>query len=118
MKTLGYVFTQAPHGRSSGREGIDALLAASAYCEAIKVFFVGDGVLQLIDGQDPSAVLSKDYAPMLKLFDLYDIDDISVCQTSLAERGCAHADLVINAQFVDQETLKKNLGQCYSILTF
>ena len=118
MTSLGYLFCSAPHGQSSGREGIDALLAASAYCESIKVLFSGDGVLQLLRDQQPEAILSKDYAPMMKLFDLYDIEQVYVCQQSLAERGCANADLVIEAQVLDVSAFRAQLAQCASVLTF
>ena len=63
MSQLTYVFRSAPHGSSSGREGVDALLAASAYCEDISVLFIGDGVYQLIAGQQTGNILSKDYSP-------------------------------------------------------
>ncbi|GAL15816.1 tRNA 5-methylaminomethyl-2-thiouridine synthase TusC [Vibrio astriarenae] len=118
MKTLGYLFTQAPHMTSGGREGIDALLAASAYCESIKVVFVGDGVLQLLAGQSPDTILSKDYAPMLKLFDLYDIEEVYVCKSSLEQRGCLHADLVIDASLIDANEIRHQLSQCQSVLSF
>lgn len=118
MSQLTYLFRSAPHGRSSGREGIDALLAASAYCEDISVIFTGDGVYQLLLGQDPSAILSKDYAPMLKLFDLYDIEQVFVCSDSLAQRGLAQADLVIEAQALNREQIKEKLQQASKLLSF
>ncbi|MEZ2697341.1 DsrE family protein, partial [Hafnia alvei] len=42
MKRLAFIFTQPPHTSSAGREGLDALLAASAFSEDIQVFFIGD----------------------------------------------------------------------------
>ncbi|MEF1291177.1 sulfurtransferase complex subunit TusC [Vibrio sp. M260118] len=118
MSHLTYLFRSAPHSRSSGREGIDALLAASVYCEDISVVFMGDGVYQLLQGQRPEQILSKDYAPMLKLFDLYDIEQIYVCEQSLRERGLATADLVIGVQLLDQLALSARLRQASKVLTF
>ncbi len=118
MSQLTYLFRSAPHGKSSGREGIDALLAASAYCEDISVIFIGDGVYQLLLGQDPSAILSKDYAPMLKLFDLYDIEQVFVCSDSLVQRGLAKADLVIDAEALTLEQVKEKLQQAGKLLSF
>ena len=118
MSQLTYLFRTAPHSSAAGREGVDALLAASAYCEDITVMFVGDGVYQLLHGQDPSDILSKDYAPMLKLFDLYDIEQVFVCATSLAERGLAQADFVIDAIKLNQEQFKVQLHQAGKVLSF
>ncbi len=53
MKRVAFVFTSAPHGSAGGREGLDALLATSALTEDMGVFFVGDGVFQLLPGQQP-----------------------------------------------------------------
>lgn len=61
MKRVAFVFTHGPHGGAGGREGLDALLATSALSEDLGVFFVGDGVLQLLPGQQPE----KDFGAQL-----------------------------------------------------
>ena len=38
MKRLAFIFTQPPHTSSAGREGLDALLAASAFSEDIRLY--------------------------------------------------------------------------------
>ncbi|ROV61335.1 sulfurtransferase complex subunit TusC [Vibrio ponticus] len=118
MSQLTYLFRSAPHSSSAGREGVDALLAASAYCEDISVLFIGDGVYQLLQGQQPSQILTKDYAPMLKLFDLYDIEQVYVCEKSLAERGLAQADLVIDVEHLDSDAIQSKLHQAGKLLSF
>ena len=74
MKRLAFVFTQPPHTTSSGREGLDALLAASAFSEDIQVFFVGDGVFQLLPDQKPAEILCRDYVATFGVMSLYDIE--------------------------------------------
>ncbi len=118
MSQLTFVFRHAPHGSASGREGLDALLAASAYCENLHVLFVGDGVLQLLPDQQPSRILSKDYAPMFKLFDLYDIEQVLVCQQSLIERGITEQALITEVQLVEHEDIQRRLQQADKILSF
>ncbi|SMS01418.1 Intracellular sulfur oxidation protein DsrF [Vibrio mangrovi] len=97
---------------------MDALLAASAYCEDIAVLFVGDGVLQLLQGQETDNILCKNYAPMLKLLDLYDIDQVFASQDALAERGLAQADLVIPVTLVQNKAITEILHQADKILSF
>lgn len=118
MSQLTYLFRSAPHSSSAGREGVDALLAASAYCEDISVIFSGDGVYQLLRGQEVGNILCKDYSPMLKLFDLYDIEQVYVCETSLSERGLLQADLVIEAKKLSLSELSAQLHQASKILSF
>ena len=74
MKRVAFIFSSAPHGSAAGREGLDALLATSALTDDIGVFFVGDGVFQLLPEQRPGAVLARDYIAPFKLLSLYDID--------------------------------------------
>ncbi|CCN33170.1 putative tRNA 5-methylaminomethyl-2-thiouridine synthase TusC [Vibrio nigripulchritudo POn4] len=118
MSQLTFVFRSAPHSTSAGREGVDALLAASAYCEDITVLFIGDGVTQLVSAQDTSSIQSKNYLPMFKLFDLYDIESVYVCEFSLKERGLAQAELVIDAQRQSKADLVQHLQSSNKVLTF
>ena len=117
MSSLTYLFRTAPHGCASGREGVDALLAASAYCENVRVIFIGDGVYQLLASQQPKYT-QQDYAPMFKLFELYDIEQVFVCRDSLAERGVQQADLVIDAQRLDAEGIKFQIQSSDKLLSF
>ena len=98
MNKVAFMFRTPPHGSASGREGLDAVLATSALSEGIGVFFSDDGVYQLLAGQDPSAILSRNYAPTFGLLDLYDVEQVYVCQRSLSERGIMVAELIIEAQ--------------------
>lgn len=82
MKRVAFVFSSAPHGSAAGREGLDALLATSALTDDIGVFFVGDGVFQLLPEQRPGAVLARDYIATFKLLSLYDIDQCWLCADS------------------------------------
>ena len=74
MKRVAFVFSSAPHGSAAGREGLDALLATSALTDDLGVFFVGDGVFQIIPGQQPGKILARDYIATFKLLSLYDIE--------------------------------------------
>lgn len=118
MKSLGFVFHTAPHGSTSGREGLDAVLATSAYSEAIQVFFIGDGVFQLLAGQQPEQIRCRDYIATFKMLALYDIEQVYVCQQSLAERGIDPAALLIEAEVLPAEALSAQLHQCQRVLSF
>ncbi|MBT0723777.1 sulfurtransferase complex subunit TusC [Rosenbergiella sp. S61] len=87
MNSIAFIFKTAPHGSSSGREGLDALLATGALSDDIGVFFMGEGVFHLISSQQPSTIFARDYITTFKLLELYDIEDVYVCQQSLVARG-------------------------------
>lgn len=119
MKRVAFVFRSAPHGSTSGREGLDALLATSALSEDIGVFFVGDGVLQLLLNQQPAKVLGRDYIATFRVLPLYDIEQCFLCAASLSERGLsAQSSWVIDAEVLESDALREKLNQYDVVLTF
>lgn len=117
---LAFLFRTAPHGNAISREGLDALLAATAFCdeEDIGVFFIDDGVLNLLDGQNPELLLQKDFIRTFKLLDLYDIEQRFVCATSLDQYHLQTEQLIISAEKIDRTSLINKLSQAEKVFTF
>ncbi|MBS7063922.1 MAG: sulfurtransferase complex subunit TusC [Haemophilus parainfluenzae] len=117
---LAFLFRTAPHGNAISREGLDALLAATAFCdeEEIGVFFIDDGVLNLLDGQNPELLLQKDFIRTFKLLDLYDIEQRFVCANSLDQYNLQAEQLIISAEKIDRTSLINKLSQAEKVFTF
>ena len=117
---LAFLFRTAPHGNAISREGLDALLAATAFCdeEEIGVFFIDDGVLNLRDGQNPELLLQKDFIRTFKLLDLYDIEQRFVCANSLDQYNLQAEQLIISAEKIDRTSLINKLSQAEKVFTF
>ena len=117
---LAFLFRTAPHGNAISREGLDALLAATAFCdeEEIGVFFIDDGVLNLLDGQNSELLLQKDFIRTFKLLDLYDIEQRFVCADSLDQYNLQTEQLIISAEKIDRTSLINKLRQAEKVFTF
>ena len=117
---LAFLFRTAPHGNAISREGLDALLAATAFCdeEEIGVFFIDDGVLNLLDGQNPELLLQKDFIRTFKLLNLYDIEQRFVCADSLDQYNLNTEQLIISAEKIDRTSLINKLRQVEKVFTF
>ena len=117
---LAFLFRTAPHGNAISREGLDALLAATAFCdeEEISVFFIDDGVLNLLDEQNPELLLQKDFIRTFKLLDLYDIEQRFVCVDSLDQYNLQAEQLIISAEKIDRTSLINKLSQAEKVFTF
>ena len=117
---LAFLFRTAPHGNAISREGLDALLAATAFCdeEEIGVFFIDDGVLNLLDGQNPELLLQKDFIRTFKLLDLYDIEQRFVCADSLDQYNLQTEQLIISAEKIDRTSLINKLAKQKKCLRF
>jgi sulfur relay protein TusC/DsrF len=119
MNRVAFVFSSAPHGSASGREGLDALLATSALTEDIGVFFLGDGVFQILAGQQPQTVLARDYIATFKVLPLYDIETFYVCADSLAARGLTErSTFVLDVTTLPADAVREKLAHYDTILTF
>ena len=119
MKRVAFVFTQRPHGRASGREGLDALLATSALSEDLGVFFIGDGVLQIMPGQQPEKILARNYIATFGVLPLYDVEQCYLCQASLQERGLSQVtDWVLDAEILAPDALSRQLASYDVVMTF
>lgn len=119
MKRVAFVFSTVPHGSASGREGLDALLATSALTEDLGVFFYRRWRLSNPRGQQPDAVLARDYIATFKLLGLYDIDQCWLCAASLRERGLQQGvNFVVDATALEPEDLRRELGNFDVILRF
>ena len=118
-KRVAFVFSQGPHGTSAGREGLDALLATSAISEDIGVFFIADGVLQLIKGQQPEKILARNYIATFGVLPLYDVEQCYVCEASAQERGLAdYDDWVLDVERLAPDALRQTLAYYDVVMTF
>lgn len=118
---LAFVFTQPPFGTATGREGLDALLAASAFCaeDEIAICFLNDGVFNLLAQQQPNNILQKDHISTFKLIELYDLTECFICEESINQRKLNNTEWILpNANIIPQTELFAILAQSEKILTF
>lgn len=119
MNSVAFLFTQAPHGNSAGREGLDALLATSALTEEIGVFFLSDGVFQLIENQQPEAILSRHHAATFKVLPLYEVTNVYISQEDVAHRGLSpQTTFVLDAQIISRQQIAQKLSEYDVVLRF
>jgi|TARA_B100001964_G_C13739619_1_gene382478 tRNA 2-thiouridine synthesizing protein C len=103
VKTLLFVNTRPPHGSVKAQEGLDALLMGSAFAEC-SALYLGDGILQLLDGQDTTQTDQKNFSLTFGALRDYGVDQVFCSKTQLDDKGLEPSDLVINvAALVDRD---------------
>lgn len=117
---IAFLFRTSPHGKSISREGLDAILAATAFCEPnyIGIFFIDDGVLNLIDNQQPEIIQQKDFIRTFKLLDLYDVEQRFICTASLQKFKLDNRELILSCEKIDRSLLLEKLNQAEKLFTF
>lgn len=117
---IAFLFRTSPHGTSISREGLDAILAVTAFCEPndIGIFFIDDGVLNLIDNQQPEIIQQKDFIRTFKLLDLYDVEQRFICTASLQKFKLDNRELILSCEKIDRSLLLEKLNQAEKLFTF
>ncbi|XRX42667.1 MAG: sulfurtransferase complex subunit TusC [Buchnera aphidicola (Eriosoma harunire)] len=111
MKSIAFVFSQAPYGDNRGDEGVDLVISTSLVMSNIGIFFIGDGVFQLVLNQHPKKILFRDYLSSLLLLSEYEIKTIYCCIKSLEDRGLSIKDkFLLQLQFLNISDIKSCIG--------
>ena len=117
-KTLAILNAKAPYASSAGKDALDIALIFGSFEQTVSLFFQGDGVWQLIQGQDGSIVSIKDYLKTFAAFEFYDIEDIYVCQLSLETRNLPAKFHIEEVQVLNQQAFAHKLTSHDTILRF
>ena len=117
MKKVAIIISSPPHGSAKGREALDIALAASAF-NHISVFFIDDGIFHLLPNQSPEYILMRDYIATFNMLELYDIEDVYVCESSLNTRNLAKVTQNIACKVINNQSLNQLLNIQDVILTF
>lgn len=112
------IFTQPPLTASIPKEALDLALVSSTFEQRTGLIFLGAGVLQLVQNQQPNVLALKGTQAMLKALALYDIDQIFVEQQALLDYGLTAADLLLTVEVCDKNQLQQRLAASRNLLTF
>ena len=92
-KNLVYINRKAPYGSIYALESLEVVLIGAAFEQNVQLVFIDDGVYQLTQNQDPSAVGMKNFSKTYAALGDYDIKEIYVDEESLTARGLTIDDL-------------------------
>jgi tRNA 2-thiouridine synthesizing protein C len=92
-KKFMYMNTKAPYGTVYALESLEVVLIGAAFEQDVSLAFIGDGVYQLVKGQDTTGIGMKNFSPTYAALGDYDVNKIYVEKESLEERGLSLDDL-------------------------
>jgi len=113
-----FISRKSPYGKSTAKESLDAILAASSYEQNLSLLFLGDGVFQLKSGQNPDKQRQKNISATLPALSMYDINNIYVQASALTERGLNESDMVISAELLSNAEITQLMEQQDQLLSF
>ena len=116
-KSMLIISRQAPWSGLTAREALDIALAGGAFDLPIALLFMDDGVFQLAPDQLPTSVQQKNLTANLQALPLFGIEELYVCQASLAERGLDAEQLTLPVQRLADTELSALLDHYDQVVT-
>jgi tRNA 2-thiouridine synthesizing protein C len=97
---------------------LETVLTAGVFEQDAALVLDGDGVLQLLPGQDGSGLRQKTLANQLPALELYGITQIYVEYSAVHERGLSLDDFVLPAVPLQQGQLRDMIAASQHVLVF
>ena len=110
-RSVAFLFTSGPYKNNSGREPLDLILSMSSLTSNIALFFLGDGVLQIMARQEAKYILSQECANMFSLLAQYDINLCYACENSLEKRGLLKSEKIVSVEVLGPPKLREKIKQ-------
>lgn len=107
VKRFMYVNRKAPYGTIYALESLETVLIAAAFDQDVSMVFIDDGVFQLKKGQDTQAIGMKNFSPIYRALEGYDVEKLYVEKESMDARGLTADDLVVPVEVVDAAALRE-----------
>jgi len=106
-KSLTFISRHPPYGKDNAWICLDLVLASSVFEQKVNYLFMGDGVFQLIAGQQTDGIESKNLVASLSALELYGVENVFVDSLSLTERNLSSDDLAIQVEVLDAVQVEK-----------
>ncbi len=117
-KKFMFVNRTAPYGTVYALESLEVVLISAAFEQDVSLVFVEDGVFQLKRGQQTKAIETKNFSPTYRALEGYDVEKLYVERESLAARGLAEDDLVVDVTVLSSSDLGKLMDEQDVVLSF
>ena len=104
-RRITFISRAAPYGQNKANLCLDMALASAVFEQDVNYIFFGDGVYQILKGQDGSAIESKTLGNALETLVLYGIEKIYADSQSLQEREISESELLSGMQIVNSESI-------------
>jgi len=117
-KKFLYVNRKAPYGTIYALEALEVVLIGAAFEQDVSLAFLGDGVYQLLRGQDTKRLDVKNFSPTFGALEDYDVTKLYVEEEALQARGLSPADLVVPVEVVSAQRMAEIMAGQDVILNF
>ena len=117
MKNILVLSQQSPFDDQHIREALDTTLIFAAIEQNISWLFSGPAVLALKAVQQPQTIGLKNYFKTIKTLELYDVENIYICEKSMVDYNLKPAELLLPVKVVNFEQQRQLIKQQQQVVT-
>ncbi|AXV65113.1 sulfurtransferase complex subunit TusC [Pseudoalteromonas lipolytica] len=117
MKNILVISQHGPFDDQHMRESLDTTLIFAAIEQNISWLLSGDAVLALKKHQKPEVLGIKNYFKTIKTLELYDVENIYVCEKSLMDFNLTKDNLIIDVKVANFEQQRLLISQQHQVVT-
>jgi tRNA 2-thiouridine synthesizing protein C len=118
MKKFMFVNRKAPYGTIYALESLEVVLIAATFDQDVSLVFIDDGVYELVEGQDTKATGIKNHSKTYRALEGYDVEKLYVERESLAARGLAEDDLMVDVEVLSSAQMAELMAAQDVVLSF
>ena len=118
LRKILYVFSHAPYSSSQGQEALDAVLIGAAFEQTVSVLFIHDGVFQLKGKQNVESSELKEFTKAYRALNDFGVERIYVHDLGLVARGLTAEQLMMSADIVNSDEVRKLIAEQDKVFTF
>ena len=118
VKKFMYVNRRAPHGSIYAQESLEVVLVGAAFEQDVSVVFIDDGVYQIRENQDTSAIGTKNFSKTFRALEMYDVEKLYVEKESMQARGMTEDDLNVPVEVKTSEEIGRLMEEQDVVLSF
>ena len=117
MKNILVISQHSPLDDQQIRESLDTTLIFAAIEQNISWLLSGEAVLALKKNQQPEQLGIKNYFKTIKTLELYDVENIYVCEKSLMDFNLTQESLIIDVKVANFEQQRELISQQHQVVT-
>ncbi len=118
MKRWLFVFSSGPFSTARGQEGLDAVLAAAAMDIPLSMLFIDEGIFQLKNQKQSSAIQMRDYTKTYGALADFGVESFYVEALSLSSRGLELAELMLPCEVLETSAVNDLIAKHDQVFTF
>ena len=118
MKKFMFVNRKAPFGTIYSLESLEVVLIAATFDQDVSLAFLDDGVYELVKGQNSKGIGIKNFSPIYRALDGYDVEKLYVERESMAARGLSEADLLVPVEMLSSAEIAELMAAQDVVLSF